>query len=65
MMKQNATILGISIGLQKPTEAQIIGAIKGNLEGNEINVKEITSSIIPDFISCDACNCPNGRKFLF
>mgnify|MGYP000882269135 CR=1 FL=1 len=46
----------------KPTEAQIIGAIKGNLEGNEINVKDIRSSIIPDFISCDACNCPNGRK---
>lgn len=45
----------------KPTEAQIVGAIKGNLEGSGIEILQITSTNEEGLISCEACNCPNGR----
>ncbi len=48
---------------QKPTEAQILGAVKGNLQGREINILEIKSETAKDIISCEACTCPNGRSY--
>ena len=48
---------------QKPTEAQILGAVKGNLQGREINILEIKSETAKDLISCEACTCPNGRHY--
>jgi hypothetical protein len=47
----------------KPTEAQISGAVKGDLQGREIAVLEIRSSTEKDLISCESCNCPNGTHF--
>ena len=47
----------------KPTEAQILGAVKGSLQDREIAVLEIKSSTEKDFMSCDACTCPNGTHF--
>ncbi len=47
----------------KPTEEQILGAIKGDLTGREINILEIKSTTEKDFISCDACTCPSGTHF--
>lgn len=47
----------------KPTEEQILGAVKSELLGNEINVLEIKSTYEENNISCDACTCPNGRHF--
>ncbi len=47
----------------KPTKEQILGAVKGNLLGKEINILEIKSSTENDFISCEACTCPNGIHF--
>jgi len=46
----------------KPTEEQISGAVKSDLLGKEIAVLEIRSTTEKDFISCLACNCPNGRR---
>ncbi|HUM51898.1 MAG TPA: hypothetical protein PK431_08780 [Chitinophagales bacterium] len=48
---------------QKPTQAQILGAIKSNLLGKEITALELRSSTEKDFISCEACNCPNGTHY--
>jgi hypothetical protein len=48
---------------QKPTEAQILGAVKSDLIDKEIDILEIHSSTKKDFISCEACNCPNGRSY--
>lgn len=48
---------------QKPTEEQILGAIKGDLSGREIIVLEINSFIKKDFISCEACSCSTGKKY--
>ena len=48
---------------QKPTQEQILGAIKGNLLGKEIAILEIKSSTEKDFISCEACTCPNGTHY--
>ena len=47
----------------KPTEEQILGAVKGELLGNEINVLEIKSTNEENIVSCDACTCINGRHF--
>ena len=47
----------------KPTEEQILGAVKSDLLGKEIAVLEIKSSTEKDFMSCDACTCPNGTHF--
>jgi len=47
----------------KPTEAQIAGAVKGNLEDREINILQMTSEYEEGLISCEACHCPNGRRF--
>lgn len=47
----------------KPTEEQILGAIKSDLSGKEITVLEINSTTKSDFISCEACNCPTGKHF--
>ena len=47
----------------KPTEAQILAAIKSNLTDREINVLQINSFTKKDFISCEACNCPTGKKY--
>jgi len=47
----------------KPTEAQILGAVKSQLTGQEISILEIQSTYKEGMISCDACNCPNGRNF--
>jgi hypothetical protein len=47
----------------KPTEEQISGAVKSDLLGKEIAILEIRSTTEKDFISCEACNCPNGRRF--
>ncbi len=47
----------------KPTEEQILGAVKGDLTGKEINILELTSTYEEGLISCDACTCPNGRHF--
>ena len=44
----------------KPTQEQVLGAIKSDLIGKEIAVLEIRSSVDEDFVSCDACTCPNG-----
>jgi hypothetical protein len=48
---------------QKPTEAQILGAVKSDLIDKEIDILEIHSSTKKDFISCEACTCPNGRHY--
>jgi hypothetical protein len=48
---------------QKPTEAQILGAVKSDLIDKEIDILEIQSSTKKDFISCEACTCPNGRHY--
>lgn len=49
---------------QKPTEEQILSAIKSDLSGKEITVLEIRSSFPEkDFMSCEACNCPTGKKY--
>lgn len=48
---------------QKPTEAQLRGAVKSQLSGQEINILEILSTYEVGFISCEACNCPNGRRY--
>jgi hypothetical protein len=49
---------------QKPTEAQILGAVKSDLIDKEIDILEILSSPMKkDFISCEACNCANGRSY--
>jgi hypothetical protein len=48
---------------QKPTQAQILGAIKSDLLGKEIVALELRSSTEKDFISCDACDCPNGTHY--
>jgi len=48
---------------QKPTQAQILGAIKGDLLGKEITALELRLSIQKDFISCEACDCPNGTHY--
>lgn len=47
----------------KPTEEQILGAVKSELLGKEINILEIKSSFEEGLISCEACNCLNGRHF--
>lgn len=47
----------------KPTEEQILGAVKSELLGKEINILEIKSSFEEGLISCEACTCPNGRHF--
>ena len=47
----------------KPTEEQILGAVKSELLGKEVNILEIKSSFEEGLISCEACNCPNGRHF--
>lgn len=47
----------------KPTEEQILSAVKGNLLGREINILEMRSIVDEQTISCDACTCPNGRQF--
>jgi len=48
---------------QKPTEAQILGAVKSDLIDKEIDILEIYSSTKKDFISCEACNCANGKSY--
>ncbi len=48
---------------QKPTQEQILGAVKGNLLGKVIAILEIKSSTEKDFISCEACTCPNGTHY--
>jgi hypothetical protein len=48
---------------QKPTEAQILGAVKSDLIDKEIDILEIHSSTKKDFISCEACNCANGKSY--
>jgi hypothetical protein len=48
---------------QKPTEAQLRGAVKSQLSGQEINILEILSTYEEGFISCEACTCPNGRHY--
>ena len=47
----------------KPTEEQILSAVKGDLLGREINILEMRSTADEQIISCDACTCPNGRQF--
>ncbi|MCC6584723.1 MAG: hypothetical protein IT271_13550 [Chitinophagales bacterium] len=47
----------------KPTEAQIMGAVNSQLTGQEISILEIQSTYEEGMISCDACNCRNGRHF--
>lgn len=47
----------------KPTEEQLRSAVKGQLSGQEINILEIQSAYQEGLISCEACNCPNGRHF--
>ena len=46
-----------------PTEEQMLGAIKSELLGRGIKVLDIQSSLEKDLVSCEACNCPNGRHF--
>jgi hypothetical protein len=46
-----------------PTDEQVAGAVKGNLEGRGIGILEIKTSRQADFISCEACNCPNGFHY--
>lgn len=48
---------------QKPTEEQLLGAIKSELLGREIAVLEIRSITEKDFISCESCDCPNGTHY--
>jgi hypothetical protein len=48
---------------QKPTEEQLLGAVKSDLIGKEIAILEIQSSAEKDFINCEACNCANGRSY--
>jgi len=48
---------------QKPTDAQVLGAIQSDLIGKEIAVLEIKSSAEKDFMSCDACDCPTGTHY--
>jgi len=48
---------------QKPTDAQVLGAIQSDLIGKEIAVLEIRSSTEKDFMSCDACDCPTGTHY--
>lgn len=47
----------------KPTTEQILSAVKSDLLGKEINILEIRSTTEKDFISCEACNCPNGTRY--
>lgn len=47
----------------KPTEEQVLSAVKGNLLGREINILEIRSMMDEQAVSCAACTCPNGRQF--
>lgn len=49
--------------LVKPTEGQLLGAVKSNLTGQEITILEIRSSYDEGLLSCEACTCPNGRHF--
>jgi hypothetical protein len=46
-----------------PTDEQLAGAVKGNLEGRGISILEMKTSREADFISCEACNCPNGFHY--
>ena len=48
---------------QKPTKAQILGAIKSDLLGKEITALELRSFTEKDFITCEACTCPNGTHY--
>ncbi len=48
---------------QKPTQEQILGAVKSDLLGKEIAILEIKSSTEKDFISCESCDCPNGTHY--
>jgi len=44
-----------------PTEAQITAAIKGDLQGKSIEILQLTSYNDTGLVSCETCNCPNGR----
>ncbi|MBP6154650.1 MAG: hypothetical protein KA457_07505 [Chitinophagales bacterium] len=49
--------------LVKPTESQLLGAVKSHLVKQEINILEIRSKNEDGLISCEACQCLNGRHF--
>ena len=46
-----------------PTDEQLAGAVKGNLEGKSIHILEIKTTRDKDVVSCDACTCPNGFHY--
>lgn len=47
----------------KPTEEQLRGAVKSQIEKQDIKILEIRSTYDDGMISCDACTCPNGRTY--
>ncbi|MCB0507987.1 MAG: hypothetical protein KDD21_06790 [Bacteroidetes bacterium] len=49
--------------IQKPTEEQLRGAIQSHLNGIGIPISEIRSTYDVGLISCEACQCPNGRHY--
>ena len=49
--------------LVAPTDEQLAGAVKGNLEGRGITILEMKTSRQEDFVSCEECSCPNGFHY--
>lgn len=49
--------------LIKPTENQIVAAVNSTLIGWEIPIKKFLSSYDKNLISCESCDCPNGRHY--
>lgn len=49
--------------LVPPTDEQLAGAVKSHLLGGGVTVLEIRTSREADFVSCEACDCPNGFHY--
>ena len=49
--------------LVAPTDEQLAAAVKSHLEGGGVTVLDIKTSREADFVSCEACNCPNGFHY--
>ncbi len=47
----------------KPTEEQLRGAVKSQIEKHEVKILDIRSTYDDGMISCEACTCPNGRTY--
>lgn len=49
--------------LVKPTDEQLAGAVKGELEGRSVHVLEIRTERDNNVVNCEACTCQNGFHY--